>query len=201
MFGDLLCAAIEAAGHEIGVRFDSAGDITEIGSRNALVVHVTDIAGGFVREIRQVRAMSPASPIVILCSGELAKKLRDTLGSEVDAIIPDDQHLDLVISCLTVVEGGYRVSLRSQSAPQYGRGLAPMAFALGPVQTAGSTPAHLSKREVAILARLRDGNSNKEIANDLGISDSTVKVHLRSVFQKMGVRNRTQAAIWATENL
>ena len=200
MFGDLLCAAIEAAGHELGARFDSAGDITEIGSRNALVVHVTDIAGGFVREIRQVRAMSPASPIVILCSAELAQKLRDALRSEVDAIIPDDQHLDLVISCLTVVEGGYRVSLRNQSVPQTGRGLAQLGAGTSPNANVEST-AHLSKREVAILARLRDGNSNKEIANDLGISDSTVKVHLRSVFQKMGVRNRTQAAIWATENL
>ncbi|WP_433989773.1 response regulator transcription factor [Sulfitobacter sp. TBRI5] len=63
------------------------------------------------------------------------------------------------------------------------------------------TNGKLSKREVAILARLLDGFSNKEIANALGIADTTVKVHVRSIFQKTGAKNRTQAAIWASENL
>jgi two-component system, NarL family, nitrate/nitrite response regulator NarL len=45
------------------------------------------------------------------------------------------------------------------------------------------------------------GHSNKLIARHLGITEATVKVHLKSVQRKIRVENRTQAAIWALANL
>jgi len=44
---------------------------------------------------------------------------------------------------------------------------------------------------------LHDGKPNKLIARELGLSQSTVKVHMRSVFRKLGVQNRTEAALAA----
>lgn len=55
----------------------------------------------------------------------------------------------------------------------------------------------LSDREGEILLCLVNGHSNKVIASSLQISEGTVKVHVKSVFKKIGVLNRTQAAIWA----
>lgn len=55
----------------------------------------------------------------------------------------------------------------------------------------------LSQREVQILRCLLRGDSNKLIANQLNITEGTVKVHLKGVLKKIHVRNRTQAAIWA----
>ena len=55
----------------------------------------------------------------------------------------------------------------------------------------------LSGREMQILGCLRNGAQNKEIARDLQIADSTVKVHLKAILKKIGAQNRTQAAIWA----
>jgi two-component system nitrate/nitrite response regulator NarL len=46
-----------------------------------------------------------------------------------------------------------------------------------------------------------EGRSNKVIARILGIADATVKVHLKSLSRKIGVDNRTQAAMWALANL
>jgi DNA-binding NarL/FixJ family response regulator len=43
--------------------------------------------------------------------------------------------------------------------------------------------------------------ANKQIARKLGISESTVKVHLSNVFRRIGVTDRTSAAMWATQNL
>jgi two-component system nitrate/nitrite response regulator NarL len=60
--------------------------------------------------------------------------------------------------------------------------------------------SHLSEREQLILAMLVPGSSNKVIARRLGITESTVKVHMRSIMQKIRASNRTQAAIWATKN-
>lgn len=64
-----------------------------------------------------------------------------------------------------------------------------------------SLPIHLTDRETSILVGISLGQSNKEIANNLSISDATVKVHLRAAFRKLGVTNRTQAAVWAMQNL
>ena len=55
----------------------------------------------------------------------------------------------------------------------------------------------LTDREREILELLREGLANKEIAARLGITVKTVKAHLTSLFQKIGVLDRTQAARWA----
>lgn len=57
--------------------------------------------------------------------------------------------------------------------------------------------ANLSDRETEILALLADGSSNREIASELAISEATVKVHVKAILRKIGVENRTKAAIWA----
>ena len=54
----------------------------------------------------------------------------------------------------------------------------------------------LSHREASILAKVAKGLSNKEIANILVLTESTVKVHMKSILKKLRMKNRTQAAIW-----
>ena len=58
----------------------------------------------------------------------------------------------------------------------------------------------LSDREREVLTLVADGLANKQIARHLGISERTVKAHLTSVFQRIGVTDRTQAALWAERN-
>lgn len=58
----------------------------------------------------------------------------------------------------------------------------------------------LTSREIEVLSLVRSGHPNKQIARRLEISEATVKAHLTSIFQRIGVRDRTQAAIWAHEN-
>lgn len=55
----------------------------------------------------------------------------------------------------------------------------------------------LSKREMEVLAQLAKGLANKAIARNLGIEASTVKLHLRTIFSKLGASNRTEAVIAA----
>jgi DNA-binding NarL/FixJ family response regulator len=58
----------------------------------------------------------------------------------------------------------------------------------------------LSDREPEVVGLVADGLANKQIARHLGISERTVKAHLTSVFQRIGVTDRTQAALWAERN-
>lgn len=62
-------------------------------------------------------------------------------------------------------------------------------------------PADLSKREAEVLELVAQGLANKLIARRLGITERTVKAHLTSIFTRLGVTDRTQAALWAREHL
>lgn len=59
--------------------------------------------------------------------------------------------------------------------------------------------AHLTDREQAILQCLAEGKSNKLIARELEIMESTVKVHIRNLLKKLKFRSRVEAAVWAVE--
>jgi len=59
----------------------------------------------------------------------------------------------------------------------------------------------LSNRQQTILDLLGQGASNKHIARQLNIAEATVKVHVKGVYRKIGVNNRTQAALWARDHV
>lgn len=58
----------------------------------------------------------------------------------------------------------------------------------------------LTKREIEVLKLLAVGMYNKEVAENLGISERTVKNHVSSIFKKLGVADRTQAAVFTIRN-
>ena len=69
--------------------------------------------------------------------------------------------------------------------------------ALATPRVAGDVEVPLTQRESEVLRQLALGLTNKEIAQALGISYETVKEHVQHVLRKIGVNDRTQAAIWA----
>ena len=59
----------------------------------------------------------------------------------------------------------------------------------------------LTGREQEIIAKIAEGISNRQIAEELLISENTVRAHLHNVFMKINVKDRLQAALWANSNL
>lgn len=66
-------------------------------------------------------------------------------------------------------------------------------------RTEGSSRPELSTRESEVLQLVARGLPNKRIARELEISEKTVKAHLTQIFQRIGVTDRTQAALWAKD--
>jgi len=66
-----------------------------------------------------------------------------------------------------------------------------------PVNSKGRDVYKLTPREMDILSHIAKGESNKHIASELGIVDGTVKLHVRQVLKKLGVKTRVQAALLA----
>jgi len=93
-----------------------------------------------------------------------------------------------------VLEGGIFAP-----APPAARGGTPIRIpapaAVTPVRTEGDAVNGLTDRQREVLRLLLEGQSNKEIARALGVLEGTIKVHLRTVMQRLGVRNRTQLAL------
>jgi two-component system nitrate/nitrite response regulator NarL len=105
-----------------------------------------------------------------------------------------------MVRSLSLVHGGERVMPRElmqsiAARSQDGR----ERHTRSTVSRPGSSQAP-SPREAEILQRLLQGHPNKTIALQLGITETTVKVHLKSLLRKVNASNRTQAAVWALNN-
>jgi len=59
----------------------------------------------------------------------------------------------------------------------------------------------LTDRERQVLKMIAAGSSNKVIGNKLGITEGTVKVHVKNLLHKLGLRSRVEAAVWAMEHM
>jgi len=69
-----------------------------------------------------------------------------------------------------------------------------------PLQLSDIYPKKLSRSEYKVLELLVEGQTNVEIASRLYLSPNTVKTHVRDIFNKFGVENRVQAAVFALRN-
>ena len=196
MFRDLLSAAVSRAGSTLKSQVSIDETLENVEQSDCILIHIPNADEHNLTKLRSFRELHPDSPITILCSPGMEPLLHAQTDYWANAIIPDDKPLDLVIETLNVVARGYTVM--DANIMKSAQIAVPPIHAQSSEQGLDADAPDLSKREMTVLKEIRVGRSNKEIARVLEISDSTVKVHMRSIFRKIGVRNRTEAAIWVT---
>lgn len=165
-------------------------------------------------DLAQARAAQSGLYTIILADVLDRELVFSAVGSGVDAVLSKNisgevllRSVDLVLlgqqlfpacACACGPANGHAVPA---SNPSHSRAGAP-----GSLSTSDLAGQHrdgtvtLSERENQILRYLTAGSRNKLIAYDLGITEATVKVHIRALLRKLGADNRTQAAIWAMNN-
>ena len=142
-----------------------------------------------VEATRQILAEQPTAQVVVLTSFSDSARIVAALDAGAVGYLLKDADPEDVLDGIRAVSRG-----ESPIHPRAARQL---------LTARGATPAKvdLTPREAEVLALVRGGLANKQIARRLGISERTVKAHLTSVFQRIGVADRTQAALWAERNL
>jgi DNA-binding NarL/FixJ family response regulator len=127
--------------------------------------------------LRELLPRAGSAPIVVMsgeCDGDL---VRGALRAGARGFIPKKSTGKVMLAAIGVVlSGGVYVP------PDALVGAAP-----------DRTEAMLTERQRDVLQLLVDGRTNKEIAASLGTAESTVRVHLQTIFRSLGVENRTQA--------
>jgi DNA-binding NarL/FixJ family response regulator len=147
-----------------------------------------------LEEIRTLLQVVPDVPIVMLSDATSAlqpNSIRAALNLGVRGIIPTlITEVPAAVAAIRFVrDGGTFAPL---DVLLQGRKRHPV-----PPDTPRAT--RLTSRQMTVLSHLRQGKSNKVIAHDLGMTESTVKVHVRNIMRKMGAINRTQAVYKAQQ--
>lgn len=139
-----------------------------------------------VQATRQLLARRPGTAVVVLTSfSDRARILAALDAGAVGYLLKDVQPDELARAISAAAEG------QAPLDPRAARELLAQRTAVGP---------HLSAREEEVLELLAQGLPNKLIARRLEISERTVKGHLTRIFERIGVTDRTQAALWAREH-
>src|SRR3954452_24219481 len=141
-----------------------------------------------IEATRRVTAERPDVRVVVLTSFSDRERILDALDAGAVGYLLKDADPDELLR-------GVQAAARGESP------LAPKAARAVLAARAETRPAaDLTAREQEVLDLLGEGLANKQIARRLGIAEKTVKTHLTSVFQSIGVTDRTQAALWAHRN-
>ena len=155
-------------------------------------VVVMDLSMPNVDGIEATRLISdqvPSSRVLVLTSFSDQTRIMDALSAGADGYLLKHSDPEEIAAAIRSVHAG-----DAPLDPKVARAL------LESRRTKTSTPT-LTDREREVLDLVREGLANKQIARKLGISERTVKAHLTRVFSSLGVSDRTQAALWATEHL
>ena len=138
-----------------------------------------------VEATRRIRASLPETAVVILTSFSEQPRIIGAIDAGAVGYLLKDADPDELLRGVRAAAAG-----EAPFSPRAAKAL----LSLGAQR---QVAAELSDREREVLACVVEGLPNKLIARRLAISEKTVKAHLTSVFRRIGVTDRTQAALWA----
>ncbi len=179
----------EAADGETGI-------ILAVDTTPDLILLDIDMKGiNGIDTLKRLKQIGVSSKVVMLTVSEHEAKVLDSLRSGADGYLLKDMEPEEILDKLEQAVDGHTV-ISEQLA-----GLLAKSIRDDHGAPHSQQEAHLTEREVEILRYVMTGEPNKIIARKLGISDGTVKVHMKHILKKLQLKTRVEAAIWAVKNL
>lgn len=159
-----------------------------------LDLRMPDMSG--LEVLQKVKEIELKIPVVMLTTSNEEQDLVEALRNGAQGYLLKDMEPDELVSALRDIEKGKNVVAQGltdvlarmvQGDPHEAKEQKQSPF------------SELTPRELEILCLLADGQSNKVIARNLGISDGTVKLHVKAILRKLEVHSRVEAAVIAVE--
>jgi DNA-binding NarL/FixJ family response regulator len=156
---------------------------------DVVVMDLSMPGAGGVAATAALRSAMPDVRVLVLTTFADDGRVRAALAAGATGYLLKDAAPDEVVRAV-------RAAARDETPidPRVARALLPG----GTAET--STDVRLPPRERDVLVRIARGLSNRQIATELGIAERTVKVHAGSLFRRIGVADRTSAALWGRDH-
>ncbi|MEV0979712.1 response regulator transcription factor [Streptomyces sp. NPDC049915] len=186
---------IEVIGQAVDGR-DAVAKVAELAPDVVLMdIRMPEMDG--IEATRRIKAATPEVKVLVLTTFDLDEYVYDALRSGAAGFLLKDASADQLAEAVRVVAAGDALL-----APGITRRLITEFTRLNEVPRAPLKEriADLTERETEVLALIAQGLSNAEIAQRLVVAEQTVKTHVGRILVKLGLRDRTQAAVFAYES-
>lgn len=185
---------------------DSALALMATSNNTSMVIFYMALEDVGWDSLRSLRAEMPSVPLMVVADFNANEQIRKAIYIGADGCVSTDFTWRTVTSVITRVLNGeivsppisYQVGQNELPEPVILPPPVPMPFSFEPsAEPAGLIDIRLTPRQEDVLRLIQEGDSNKQIAKQLSMALSTVKIHCAAIFKELGVANRTQAAIGA----
>jgi two-component system nitrate/nitrite response regulator NarL len=196
IFREGLVRVLNQAGFHNCSAFDNAEQISMSEERCVFLADFGNDPNAIGNGVRNLRSRFSGSRIIVICDHYSDRNVAVALRSGADALL-----LKLV-ACQTLIKSIELVLLGERIFPArvLDSLLAQHRFEDIDHMDVRKVVDILSAREIDVLECLSEGSVNKVIARQCGISEATVKVHVKAILRKIQAKNRTEAAIWGREH-
>ena len=159
-----------------------------------LDLRMPDMSG--LEVLRKIREKSIDTPVIMLTASSEERDLVEALKLGAQGYLLKDMDPDELIKAIHDAVSGETIV-----APDLTNVLVRVLQHRGSEQAAPAHSLHtiLTSRELEVLRHITNGETNKVIAKHLGISDGTVKLHVKSILKKLNIHSRVEAAVIAIE--
>lgn len=161
-----------------------------------------------LKATQKIKEVAPQTEVLILTMSDEEEYFFPMIAAGASGYILKDSPSNEVVQAIRVVFNGESMiqpSMAKKLLNQYTNSSADLridstASNNKPLHREGVFQSQLTPRELEVLNHLVDGETNKEIADNLYISDKTVKIHVNKIYKKFKVKSRSQAIIYAVYN-
>lgn len=195
LFRDGIVSLLEAAGFEIAGQLDNGSEAVEAAGRlqpDLILLDISMPEMDGLEALKRIKSEHPDIQVVMLTVSEDDQDLMEAIKAGANGYLLKNLNASQFLEMIYGLEQGEAAITRKTTA-RLMQGFSELS------NRRPEPEVKLTARELELLFLVADGLSNKTIAQELSVSENTVKYHMRNIMQKLDAQNRTEAVTYAIQ--